>query len=510
MPRHFASATENQISSIAAQQRRIEASGAIFKLPHPLIHDDAMYRIPALRRALAWQPNALDQWLQLGQAYLALPRLDQATDAFRNALQLDANNIDARCGLAHALSLSGYCQDAMQICFEKLADDGSDMELHGVLVDIFARARLYEQAQKLVDAAIAKDGGRTGSATVAARLLYRLGNAKACLDILSKTLETDPTHTGALRLQSEVQKIIDGSLHPPLDKEASPQQDCKTLDTPIRELINSSRGLKVGLIWADDSAHFDAPLRSMSLSDFAPLGGIPGLTLFSFQQGGAAREAVMPPEGIDFVPLADILSSQAEVEAALTHMDLVIAVDCMAAVKAASLGCRIWVILPEHPQPYWQSFSQAEAPSSKVRLFQQPLRGQWKHTMSQVADALLDLINDPATAITLNEVQGLLIQARIAIAQYRYPEAESILRQVLNGPEAFTPQAIALFRTYLLLTGRHQLLDRAPPPTSETTASWMEDLLAFALAHGGKRETAFAIWESMLKRGIPALAIMKH
>jgi tetratricopeptide (TPR) repeat protein len=109
-------------------------------------------------------------------------------------------------------------------------------------------------------------------------------------------------------------------------------------------------GLRVGLVWAG-SAHptatglsvFDQR-RSLPLTAFAPLGGIPGVQFISLQTGSPAAQLHTPPPGLAVLQALGEAPDFADTAALIATLDLVIAVDTAVAHLAGALGRPVWLL----------------------------------------------------------------------------------------------------------------------------------------------------------------------
>ncbi|MGI4744646.1 MAG: tetratricopeptide repeat protein [Janthinobacterium lividum] len=109
-----------------------------------------------------------------------------------------------------------------------------------------------------------------------------------------------------------------------------------------RDWVGSLPGLKVGLSWAGSPSYRFDRRRSLKLAALAPLGGVPGVSFISLQQGEAAREN--PPDGMVLArppaPLADLGATAALIE----QLDLVVSVDTAIVHLAGALGRPVWLL----------------------------------------------------------------------------------------------------------------------------------------------------------------------
>jgi len=153
-----------------------------------------------------------------------------------------------------------------------------------------------------------------------------------------------------------------------------------------RERLASDGRRKVGLVWAGNPEYKDDRQRSMGLSEFAPLAQVSGVRFFSLQRGDEA--ATRPPEG----PLIESLESEVgeitDTAAAILGLDLVISVDTMVAHLAGALGVPVWTLLAHRADWRWLLDREDSPWYPMMRLFRQPVTGQWRPVMERVAEAL--------------------------------------------------------------------------------------------------------------------------
>jgi len=152
--------------------------------------------------------------------------------------------------------------------------------------------------------------------------------------------------------------------------------------------------LKVGLVWAGGArphlprANRIDKRRSMSLSQLAPLAGVPGVAFVSLQKGGPAEQARTPPSGMHLLDWSNELNDFADTAALIESLDLVISVDTAVAHLAGALGKPVWVLnrfdtcwrwLLERPDSPWYP---------TMRLFRQPAAGDWDSVIQRGVEEL--------------------------------------------------------------------------------------------------------------------------
>jgi tetratricopeptide (TPR) repeat protein len=154
--------------------------------------------------------------------------------------------------------------------------------------------------------------------------------------------------------------------------------------------------VKVGLVWGGNPRHPYDRYRSIPLSSLQPLLDTPGTRFFSLQLG--PRQAEL---GAGFaariVDLSPHIADFADTAAALSQLDLVIAVDTAVAHLAGALGKPVWMMLPASADWRWL-LQRSDSPwYPSLRLFRQPARGDWTPVVDRLLPSLLERVAEMAT-----------------------------------------------------------------------------------------------------------------
>jgi hypothetical protein len=148
----------------------------------------------------------------------------------------------------------------------------------------------------------------------------------------------------------------------------------------------------VGIAWAGNPANPDDALRSTRLVDWAPVFGVPGVTFYGLQVGTNPASKQLAEAGAPVHDLGPELRDWGATAAALTDLDLVIAVDCSVAHLAGALGRPVWICLPAAPEWRWM-LERTDTPwYGSARLFRQPRVGDWASVFEKVATQLRQLV----------------------------------------------------------------------------------------------------------------------
>jgi tetratricopeptide (TPR) repeat protein len=163
-----------------------------------------------------------------------------------------------------------------------------------------------------------------------------------------------------------------------------------TVPDSAPRIILEGRGVRVGLVWRGNPKHEADDKRSVSLEILAPLFAVPDVSWFSLQVGtaeaaGDARLTDLAPRLRDFAATA----------AAVSALDLVIAVDTAVAHLAGALGKPVWTLIAEANDWRWLH-GRADTPwYPSMRLFRQQRGRNWQPPVAQMAAALAKLAAPP-------------------------------------------------------------------------------------------------------------------
>jgi len=145
----------------------------------------------------------------------------------------------------------------------------------------------------------------------------------------------------------------------------------------------NSTGMRVGLIWT--SSQWDTT-RSIPLAMVGQaLRDIPDVTYFSVQHGpGHVQAAQCDWVRYEGEQSSDILDTAAD----LMNIDLLIAVDTMAAHLAGALARPVWLLLKHDADWRWM-LGRCDSPwYPTMRLFRQPRPGDWETPLGAMARRL--------------------------------------------------------------------------------------------------------------------------
>jgi len=145
---------------------------------------------------------------------------------------------------------------------------------------------------------------------------------------------------------------------------------------------------KVGIAWAGSARHQLDRYRSVALEHFAALWDLEGIAWVSLQKG-EAREQLAAWRGAGaLVDLDAELRNFADTAAAISQLDLVIAVDTAVAHLAGALGKPVWMLSGFGAYWVWQ-LERADSPwYPTMRIFRQRRPNDWDGLFADLRAAL--------------------------------------------------------------------------------------------------------------------------
>ncbi|MDB5887389.1 MAG: uncharacterized protein JWM03_261 [Rhodocyclales bacterium] len=150
--------------------------------------------------------------------------------------------------------------------------------------------------------------------------------------------------------------------------------------------------LTVGIVWAGSPGNSVDARRSLPTERM--------LDMLSARQGRVALSLQLAPLGMDqlerqchdgIIPLLDMLSDFSDTAAVIEQLDLVISVDTAVAHLAGALGRPTWLLLPAGPDWRWGLRGDNTPWYPSLRIFRQPVPGDWASVVGAVQEALQSL-----------------------------------------------------------------------------------------------------------------------
>jgi len=374
----------------------------------------------ALTTSVTLNPNFAPAWLNLGNACMDLDDPVAAEAHCRRAIELDPALIEAQASLGFILTFKGRLPEAIDVLEEAIRENPDNVQAHWNLA---AAALLSGDLPRgFVEYEWRKrhpsfrrdfpglpgplwDGGDPSGRTILVRAEQGHGDTiqfARYLTMIARrgghpVLVCDPSLVPLLKTITGTTIV---SRHDPLpaydawiDLLSLPRVFDTTLATipspagyltPNADLIASHRATlppirHIGLAWAGNPLHRNDRRRTPPEAVFAPFAALPNCHVISLVPGRALPGIACPGR-----PLTDY----AETAALIAALDLVITVDTSIAHLAGALGRPAWVLLPAAPDWRWLLNRNDTPWYDALRLFRQPIRGDWRAVIDAVIGSL--------------------------------------------------------------------------------------------------------------------------
>jgi ADP-heptose:LPS heptosyltransferase len=155
--------------------------------------------------------------------------------------------------------------------------------------------------------------------------------------------------------------------------------------------------LKVGIVWAGQPSHANDRNRSITLSHLDRLAAVPDVWFCSLQKGKASQQIYSRTNRLQLANWEKELKDFGDTAALIANLDLVITVDTAVAHLTGAMGKPIWVLIPFVPDWRWM-LERSDSPwYPTLRLFRQPVFGDWDTPVEKIATALSELIAHPSS-----------------------------------------------------------------------------------------------------------------
>ncbi len=149
-------------------------------------------------------------------------------------------------------------------------------------------------------------------------------------------------------------------------------------------------GMRIGISWQGSLDHKGDRLRSVPLTRLAALAKIPCVTLCSLQKGVGSEQLL--DGNVKDITIHDFGSltgpSFADTAALIQSLDLVLTIDTAIGHIAGALGVPVWVMIPAASDWRWLNVREDTPWYPTMRLFRQPVPGDWDSVFSRLAAAL--------------------------------------------------------------------------------------------------------------------------
>lgn len=364
-------------------------------------HREALVLVDA---ALALKPDLFEAIHNRAKALRGLGRLEEAITEARRAVSLRPCHPDARQNLASCLlghgEMTGEAWDALEARhllagatvrgFTQPLWNGEDIAGRTIL--LHADEGLGDTLQFVRYAPL-----------VAAR------GAHVLLEIPASLKRLFENFPGVSRLVVQGEELPDFDMQCPLM--SLPRAFATTLESipapvpfpgrPRRDTAHPEpRGvqpLRVGLVWAGNPAFASDHLRSLTLSEFAPLWDVAGIALHSLQMGPATAQIAALPTSHPITDLMAGVRDYHDTAERIEGLDLVIAVDTSVAHLAASMGHPVWMLSRNDGCWRWLH-NRSDTPwYPGMTIYRQPESNDWAQVVRTLCEDLRAILQPLTT-----------------------------------------------------------------------------------------------------------------
>lgn len=156
--------------------------------------------------------------------------------------------------------------------------------------------------------------------------------------------------------------------------------------------LGTTDKFRVGIVWFARQNQILNRKRSCQLSEFTPLTTITDCEFYNLQIGIGTEQLVESDFGRQLIDVTADLHDFAETAAFMMNLDLVISIDTAAAHLAGAIGAPVWTILPFGAEWRWLEQRHDSPWYPTMRLFRQPVLGDWHTVLHEVQKALQTII----------------------------------------------------------------------------------------------------------------------
>jgi tetratricopeptide (TPR) repeat protein len=354
--------------------------------------------LAAYQKAIALDPGYADAYSNLGNLLQTLGRLDESVAAYDKALVLNPGATGVRWNKAFGLLLKGDYAAGWPLAEARWEMVDPSRTLAGLRTppwlgvgDVRRRSILLHHEQGL---------GDTLQMLRYVPLLAARG-ARVIVRVPASLSAVAATVPGVAQVVVEDATLPPFDLHCPFmslplafrTTLATVPSNVPYLSAPEPALTAWGKRLgprarrRIGLAWSGAAAHRNDRHRSIGLQPLLALLHVDAEFVSLQKEYVPADEALLKADGRvrDFsADLADFAETAGLVE----QLDLVISVDTSVAHLAGGMGKPVWLLLPFAPDYRWM-LGRADSPwYPGMRLFRQPVFGDWAGVVREVAAAL--------------------------------------------------------------------------------------------------------------------------
>jgi FkbM family methyltransferase len=392
--------------------------------------------VAAYRRAIRIQPHFPVAFNNLGNTLRMQRKLAESIASFDHALRLQPDYVNAHKNKGTALVWEGHLDEALA-CYQRAMDLApDDAETHknvGVIFLLLGRFEEgwseYEWRWKTDETSLPRyqqplwDGSSLDGKTILLAAEQGLGDTVHFIRYAAalkqrydcRVVAACPRSTLPLLASCPgIDTLIAQEETPPPCDVFAPLLNVPGIlrDTPDtfpvqvpylsadpaleqhwKQYLEPYGGYRIGIAWQGNPKHQADRMRSIPLAEFAALGKLKGIQLFSLQKGPGVEQLERLAGRVDIVPLGDRLDETSgafmDTAAVLKNLDLLVTSDTSLAHVAGALGVPTWLALSHVPDWRWLLDREDSPWYPTIRLFRQPAVGDWPSVFQRMSEELL-------------------------------------------------------------------------------------------------------------------------
>lgn len=159
-----------------------------------------------------------------------------------------------------------------------------------------------------------------------------------------------------------------------------------------KQRLEGESRLRVGVVWAGNAHNPVNAHRSMNIEALRPLLQLEGAAFYSLQVGGSEDIQRLGQDASRLRDLSEHLKDFADTAAAISQLDLVIAVDTAVVHLAGAMNKPVWLLLYYQGDWRWLEDRSDSPWYPSLRIFRQAHKDDWTEIVAQAADALAERI----------------------------------------------------------------------------------------------------------------------
>jgi tetratricopeptide (TPR) repeat protein len=368
------------------------------KLAEALIH---------IQEALRLKPDSAFALNNLGITLADFGHLEEAVASYREAIRLDPDCFEAHGNLAMALLLMGDFEQGWREYewrfqnkeyplphFPQPIWDGSPLAGRKILLR--TEGGLGDTLHFIRYAPLVKELGGTVLVECEKKLIPLLASCPG----IDRLVRNSSNPTEQFDLQAPLLSLprLLGTTQSTVPAKVPYLSADTKLVEKWRQALRFFGGFKIGIAWQGNvkQSRQGYGRRSIPLTQFAVLGLLEGVSVFSLQKGAGSEQLPGVAELFSITDLCSWIDESSgafmETAAVMKCLDLVITIDTSIAHLAGALGVPVWVALPFAPEWRWLMDREDSVWYPTMRLFRQKEPGNWKRVFERIASEVSKLL----------------------------------------------------------------------------------------------------------------------